>query len=77
MECYITKKRESARTKSQQKVIKTLKINPEGTCGPIWPGVVPLVLSNLWLYYRQYVKLKIRHILKDHNKRLNINLDGE
>ena len=25
-----------------------VKINPEGTCGPIWPEVVPLVLSHSW-----------------------------
>ena len=30
---------------------KSCKINPEGTCGPIWPEVVPLALSSLWPYY--------------------------
>ena len=34
------------------KVSKTLNINPEGTCGPIWPGVVPLSLSWLWVTFK-------------------------
>ena len=29
---------------------KTAKIDPEGTSGPIWLVVVPLVLSYLWLH---------------------------
>ena len=29
---------------------KTFKFYPEGTCGPIWPGVVPLFLLFSWLY---------------------------
>ena len=37
--------------KTITKFPKFSKINPEGTCGPIWPEVVPLVLSSLWLYY--------------------------
>ena len=44
------KKEESARTKTQQILSKSWKINPEGTCGPIWPVVIPLVLSPSWLY---------------------------
>ena len=27
------------------------KFDPEGSCGPTWPEVVPLALSSLWLYY--------------------------
>ena len=26
------------------------KLDPEGSCGPTWPEVVPLALSSLWLY---------------------------
>ena len=38
--------RERARSEVNKKVTKTLLFNPEGTCGPIWPEVVPLVLSS-------------------------------
>ena len=37
--------------KFSSKVTKTLKTYPEGSRGPIRPGVVPLVLSSLWLNY--------------------------
>ena len=40
-----------AQTKSQQIFVELCKINPEGTCGPTWPEVVPFSLSSLWLYY--------------------------
>ena len=33
-------------------LLQTVKFNPEGTCGPIWPEVVPLVLFNPWLYVK-------------------------
>ena len=28
--------------------VQTVKFNPEGTCGPIWPEVVPLFRSCSW-----------------------------
>ena len=31
--------------------VQTVKFNPEGTCGPIGPGMVPLFSSSLRLYY--------------------------
>ena len=43
-----------ARTKSKQahqNLSESCKINPEGTCGPIWPGNVPLILPSHWPYY--------------------------
>ena len=61
------------------------KINPEGTCGPSWPGVVPI--SFVLLLYillcqenRQYVNFKaglfliiysLKHV-KDQIKHLNL-----
>ena len=42
---------ESARTKRQQICVKTCKINPQGTCGPIWTKNSALFLSASWLHY--------------------------
>ena len=40
------------KTNEQQQILSEFcKINPEGTCGPIWPEVVPFSLSCPWLYY--------------------------
>ena len=43
---------ESAKNEQQQQILSEFcKINPEGTCGPIWSEVVPFSSSSHWLYY--------------------------
>ena len=49
--------RESAKQKRQQSLPKTLKINPEGTCGPILLEMVPF---NLCVKYN----LNTVHIIR-------------
>ena len=56
MDCSHKKGQERERENEEQQQIfgeksVSCKINPEGTRGPIWLGVVPFCFSYPWLYY--------------------------